>query len=80
VRDDHRKCGLAEPGRTGQQNVVGGAILQGGGLKQELELPAYFGLADEFREGTRTQRALEGEFGIRFRQWLENRVERGVAF
>ncbi len=67
VRDDHRQRGLAESGRAGQQDVVGGAVLHGGGLEQQLELPADLALPDELVERLRPERALERELGLRTR-------------
>ena len=64
VRDDHRERGLAESGRTGEQDVVGRAVLHRRRLQQQLELPAHLRLTDELGERARAQRALEGELGL----------------
>ena len=64
VRDDHRERRLAEPGRAGQQDVVGGALLDARRVQQQLELPAHLLLTDELGEGCRPQRALDREFGL----------------
>ena len=65
VRHDHGERGLAEPGRTGEQDVVGRAVLHLRRGQQQLELAAHLGLADELGERARTQRAFEGELGLR---------------
>ena len=64
VRDDHRERRLAESGRTGQQDVVGGPLLDARGVEQQLQLAAHLLLADELRERGRAQRALDRELGL----------------
>ena len=48
--DDHRQRGLAEPGRAGEQHVVGGAPARAGGLEHQAELLAHPLLADHLVE------------------------------
>ena len=72
LRDDHREGGLAEPGRPGEQDVVGRALLQRGGLQQHLELPAHVRLADELSERLRPERPLEGELRLRLGRRLDD--------
>src|SRR5690606_36983094 len=56
---------LAEPGRAGEQDVVGSAVLQRRGVEEQLQLTAHLRLADELRARTRTQAALAGELRLR---------------
>ena len=65
VGDDHRERRLAESRRTGEQDVVGRAVLHRGRVEQQLQLPAHLHLADELRERARSQRTLERELGLR---------------
>src|SRR5690606_15881877 len=57
-RDDHGERRLAEPGRPGQEHVVGRAAARERGLEDERELVAHDGLADELLEAARAQRRL----------------------
>ncbi len=59
-RDDHRQRGLAQPGRAGQQQVLGGDAARGGGLQHQPELLAHHRLPDEVRQPPGPQRRLGG--------------------
>ena len=48
--DDHGQAGLAQPGRAGQQDVVGRVAAPAGALQHQLELLAHARLADELGE------------------------------
>ena len=50
--------GLAEPGRTGEQQVVGGLAPAAGGLEDDRQVLLEFGLADELVERARPQAGL----------------------
>ena len=56
---DHRQRGLAEPGRTGEQDVVRGAVAQPGGGEHEVQLLAHAHLAHELVQVLGAQRGLE---------------------
>ena len=45
--DDHRQAGLAEPGRPGQQHVVGRPVAAQRALEHQLQLLAHLRLPDE---------------------------------
>ncbi len=64
LRHDHGERRLAEPGRAGEQDVVGRAVLHGRGREQQLQLAAHLDLADELGERSGAERALEGELGV----------------
>ena len=57
--DDHREAGLAEPGRPGQQDVVGRALAAQRRLEHQLQLLADLGLPDELAQVLRPQRRLD---------------------
>jgi hypothetical protein len=48
VRDDHGKRGLAQAGRTCQEDVIRSSSLQGRSLQKQSELAANLGLPDKF--------------------------------
>ena len=56
--DDHRQRGLAQPGRPGEQHVVGGAAARLGGLEHQAELLAHALLADDLGQAAGPQRRL----------------------
>ncbi len=58
-RDDHRERGLAQPGRPGQQHVVGGPAAPQRALQHQGQLLADPGLADDLGEPLGPQRALD---------------------
>jgi hypothetical protein len=58
--DDHRQRGLAEPGWSREQHVVGGPPPGAGRLEHQGQLLADALLADHLVEGARPQRLLEG--------------------
>src|SRR5262249_61844011 len=57
-RDDHRDRRLAEPWRTGQQQMVGHLAAPASALEHETELLAQPGLTHEVGKLPRPQRAL----------------------
>ncbi len=58
-RDDHRQRGLAEPGRSGQQHVVGDGAAHLRPGEHEFELFAHPVLADELAQVVRSQRRVD---------------------
>jgi hypothetical protein len=60
VGDDHRQRGLAEPGRAGEQDVVGRPAAAASGLEHQPELLADPPLADHLVQGARAQSRLDG--------------------
>ncbi|GAA3155408.1 hypothetical protein GCM10017687_86770 [Streptomyces echinatus] len=59
-RDDHRQGGLAEPGRAGEQHVVGGGAPRACGAQDQVELFADLLLADELTQVLGAQGGLDG--------------------
>ncbi len=57
--DDHRERGLAQPGRPGQQHVVGGPAAAQRALQHQGQLLADPGLADDLRQPLGPQRTLD---------------------
>ncbi len=58
--NDPGQAGLAQPRRTGQEQVVGRLAPAAGRLQQDLEVLAELGLADELLEPAGPQRHLLG--------------------
>jgi hypothetical protein len=57
--DDHRDRGLAQPGRPGDQHVVGRPAAAQRALQDQRQLLAHPGLADELGQALGPQRALD---------------------
>ena len=57
--DDHRERGLAEPGRAGEQHVVGRPAPAAGRLEDQPQLVAYARLPDDLVERLGPQRRLD---------------------
>jgi hypothetical protein len=60
-RDDAGQRGLAEPGRPGQQEVVGGLAPPAGGLEDHRQVLLHLGLADELVEAMRAQARFDAQ-------------------
>ena len=52
---DHRQRGLAQSGRAGEQDVVGGGVTFAGGVQEQLQLGLEPRLPDESVKGMRPQ-------------------------
>ena len=52
---DHRQRGLAQSGRAGEQDVVGGGVTFAGGVQEQLQLGLEPRLPDESVKGVRPQ-------------------------
>ena len=63
-RDDHGERRLAEPGRTGQQHVVGRPPAAAAASQHERQLVAHHALPDELLEPARAQRGLGGALEV----------------
>jgi len=61
--DDHREAGLAEPGRTGEQDVVGRTVAPQRALEHQRKLLAHLRLADELGEAPGPQTGLDLALG-----------------
>ena len=55
VGDDAGEAGLAQPGRTGEQQVVGGLAAAAGRLQHDRQVLFELGLTHELGEGARSQ-------------------------
>ena len=78
VCDDARQCRLAEPRRSGEQQMVSGLTAASSGLEDDAEVILQLALADELVERTRSQADFERELRRIWRR-LEQLLTHGCA-
>ena len=71
---DARHCCLAEPGRTGEENVIGSLTALLCGTEHDVEVLLQFPLADELVECARTETDLVVDVGVRTRPGVEELI------
>jgi len=77
VGDDARHGGLAQPGRAGEQEMVGGLVALARGTEHDREMLLQFFLADEVADAPRSQVAVGAHVGVVARRRVDELLTHG---